>query len=81
MIKLADYLVQREDVDPVRIGITGESLGGALVDQAYINLRTIKYFRAYVDLAVGAGMHAWFAAAADERYSVVVPIIGVQVLM
>ncbi|KAG6507528.1 uncharacterized protein LOC121981152 [Zingiber officinale] len=51
LIKLADYLVQREDVDPARIGITGESLGG---------------------------MHAWFAAAADERYSVVVPIIGVQ---
>lgn len=25
------------------------------------------------------GMHAWFAAAADKRYSVVVPIIGVQV--
>lgn len=24
-------------------------------------------------------MHAWFAAAADTRYSVVVPIIGVQV--
>ncbi|XP_074575403.1 uncharacterized protein LOC141831886 [Curcuma longa] len=51
LIKLADYLIQREDVDPVRIGITGESLGG---------------------------MHAWFAAAADTRYSVVVPIIGVQ---
>ncbi|KAK8958663.1 hypothetical protein KSP40_PGU020352 [Platanthera guangdongensis] len=28
LIKLADYLVQREDVDPCRIGITGESLGG-----------------------------------------------------
>lgn len=27
-----------------------------------------------------AGMHAWFAAAADTRYSVVVPIIGVQVV-
>lgn len=26
-----------------------------------------------------AGMHAWFAAAADTRYTVVVPIIGVQV--
>ena len=25
-------------------------------------------------------MHAWFAAAADTRYSVVVPIIGVQVV-
>lgn len=25
------------------------------------------------------GMHAWFAAAADTRYSVAVPIIGVQV--
>lgn len=51
LIKLADYLVQREDIDPARIGITGESLGG---------------------------MHAWFAAAADTRYAVVVPIIGVQ---
>ncbi|GAB4837250.1 hypothetical protein Ancab_002153 [Ancistrocladus abbreviatus] len=51
LIKLADYLTQREDVDPTRIGITGESLGG---------------------------MHAWFAAFADARYAVVVPIIGVQ---
>ncbi|KAL3745278.1 hypothetical protein ACJRO7_014398 [Eucalyptus globulus] len=51
LIKLADYLTKREDIDPSRIGITGESLGG---------------------------MHAWFAAAADKRYSVVVPIIGVQ---
>ncbi|XP_050215250.1 uncharacterized protein LOC126666279 [Mercurialis annua] len=51
LIKLADYLTQREDIDPARIGITGESLGG---------------------------MHAWFAAAADTRYAVVVPIIGVQ---
>ncbi|KAK6140935.1 hypothetical protein DH2020_025328 [Rehmannia glutinosa] len=51
LIKLADHLTQREDVDPSRIGITGESLGG---------------------------MHAWFGAAADTRYSVVVPIIGVQ---
>ncbi|XP_023535291.1 uncharacterized protein LOC111796769 [Cucurbita pepo subsp. pepo] len=51
LIKLADYLTKREDIDPCRIGITGESLGG---------------------------MHAWFAAAADTRYSVVVPIIGVQ---
>ncbi|KAJ4708045.1 alpha/beta-Hydrolases superfamily protein [Melia azedarach] len=51
LVKLADYLTQREDIDPTRIGITGESLGG---------------------------MHAWFAAAADTRYSVVVPIIGVQ---
>ncbi|WCJ29464.1 alpha/beta-Hydrolases superfamily protein [Euphorbia peplus] len=51
LIKLADYLTQREDIDPTRIGITGESLGG---------------------------MHAWFGAAADTRYAVVVPIIGVQ---
>ncbi|XP_052210802.1 uncharacterized protein LOC127813721 [Diospyros lotus] len=51
LIKLADHLKQREDIDPSRIGITGESLGG---------------------------MHAWFAAAADTRYAVVVPIIGVQ---
>uniref|UniRef100_A0A453QTG9 Peptidase S9 prolyl oligopeptidase catalytic domain-containing protein n=1 Tax=Aegilops tauschii subsp. strangulata TaxID=200361 RepID=A0A453QTG9_AEGTS len=51
LIKLGDYLSAREDVDPSRIGITGESLGG---------------------------MHAWFAAFVDTRYSVVVPIIGVQ---
>ncbi|RDX79523.1 yitV [Mucuna pruriens] len=51
LIKLADYLTQREDIDPSRIGITGVSLGG---------------------------MHAWFAAVADTRYAVVVPVIGVQ---
>uniref|UniRef100_A0A0E0DXE6 Peptidase S9 prolyl oligopeptidase catalytic domain-containing protein n=1 Tax=Oryza meridionalis TaxID=40149 RepID=A0A0E0DXE6_9ORYZ len=51
LIKLGDHLIEREDVDPCRIGITGESLGG---------------------------MHAWFAAFVDTRYSVVVPIIGVQ---
>ncbi|CAN8288876.1 unnamed protein product [Cochlearia groenlandica] len=51
LIKLAEYLTQRKDIDPNRIGITGISLGG---------------------------MHAWFAAAADTRYSVVVPLIGVQ---
>ncbi|XP_014499633.1 uncharacterized protein LOC106760738 [Vigna radiata var. radiata] len=51
LIKLADYLTQREDIDPSRIGITGISLGG---------------------------MHAWFAAFADTRYAVVVPLIGVQ---
>ena len=28
-----------------------------------------------------AGMHAWFGAFADTRYSVVVPIIGVQVCL
>jgi dienelactone hydrolase len=28
--RLADYLTQREDIDPARIGITGESLGGWL---------------------------------------------------
>ncbi|KAJ0232397.1 AB hydrolase-1 domain-containing protein [Hirschfeldia incana] len=51
LIKLADYLTQREDIDPQRIGITGISLGG---------------------------MHAWFAAAIDTRYSVAAPLIGVQ---
>ncbi|RLN12472.1 putative esterase YitV [Panicum miliaceum] len=51
LIKLGDHLSEREDVDPCRIGITGESLGG---------------------------MHAWFAAFVDKRYSVTVPIIGVQ---
>lgn len=41
LIKLADYLTQREDIDPTRIGITGESLGGmhawfgAFVDSRY----------------------------------------------
>ncbi|XP_042497279.1 putative hydrolase YtaP [Macadamia integrifolia] len=51
LIKLADYLSEREDIDPSRIGIIGVSLGG---------------------------MHAWFAAAVETRYAVVVPIIGVQ---
>lgn len=51
LIKLGDHLSEREDVDPCRIGITGESLGG---------------------------MHTWFAAFVDTRYSVIVPIIGVQ---
>ncbi|XP_020552885.1 uncharacterized protein LOC105171670, partial [Sesamum indicum] len=51
LIKLADHLTQREDVDPSRTGIIGESLGA---------------------------MHAWFGAAADTRYSVAAPIIGVQ---
>ncbi|XP_010493832.1 PREDICTED: uncharacterized protein LOC104771051 [Camelina sativa] len=51
LIKLAEYLTKRDDIDPKRIGITGISLGG---------------------------MHAWFAAAADTRYSVAVPLIGVQ---
>lgn len=51
LIKLGDHLSEREDVDPCRIGITGESLGG---------------------------MHAWYAAFVDTRYSVIVPIIGVQ---
>ncbi|KAK4274287.1 hypothetical protein QN277_017533 [Acacia crassicarpa] len=51
LIKLADYLTQREDIDISRIGITGISLGG---------------------------MHAWFAAFAEKRYAVVVPMIGVQ---
>ncbi|GMP94834.1 hypothetical protein CsSME_00044127 [Camellia sinensis var. sinensis] len=41
LIKLADYLIQREDIDPSKIGITGESLGGmhawfaAAVDTRY----------------------------------------------
>ncbi|KAI3781547.1 hypothetical protein L2E82_11564 [Cichorium intybus] len=51
LVKLADYLTKRDDIDHSRIGITGESLGG---------------------------MHAWFAAFVDTRYSVVAPIIGVQ---
>ncbi|KAJ4867670.1 alpha/beta-Hydrolases superfamily protein [Raphanus sativus] len=51
LIKLAEYLTQRKDIDPQRIGIAGISLGG---------------------------MQAWFAAAADTRYSVAVPLIGVQ---
>ncbi|XP_042031635.1 putative esterase YitV [Salvia splendens] len=51
LIKLADHLVERPDIDPSRIGITGESLGG---------------------------MHTWLGAAAETRYSVVAPVIGVQ---
>ncbi|KAI3781543.1 hypothetical protein L2E82_11560 [Cichorium intybus] len=51
LVKLADYLTKRDDIDPSKIGITGMSLGG---------------------------IHAWFAAFVDTRYSVVVPIISVQ---
>ncbi|KAI3781545.1 hypothetical protein L2E82_11562 [Cichorium intybus] len=51
LVKLADYLTKRDDIDHSRIGINGISLGG---------------------------MHAWFAAFVDTRYSVVVPIISVQ---
>ncbi|KAF5759552.1 putative alpha/beta hydrolase-1 [Helianthus annuus] len=51
LVKLADYLTARDDIDHSKIGITGESLGG---------------------------MHAWFGAFLDTRYSVVVPIIGIQ---
>ncbi|KAD3067612.1 hypothetical protein E3N88_35492 [Mikania micrantha] len=51
LVKLADYLTARDDIDHSKIGITGESLGG---------------------------MHAWFAAFLETRYSVVVPIIGIQ---
>ncbi|XP_050215251.1 uncharacterized protein LOC126666280 [Mercurialis annua] len=51
LIKLADYLTQRQDIDSARIGITGISLGGML---------------------------SWLAAAADTRYAVTVPMLGVQ---
>ncbi|KAM0061308.1 putative alpha/beta hydrolase-1 [Helianthus debilis subsp. tardiflorus] len=51
LVKLADYLTARDDIDHSKVGITGESLGG---------------------------MHAWFGAFLDTRYSVVVPIIGIQ---
>lgn len=30
LIRLGEYLSAREDVDPSRIGITGESLGGII---------------------------------------------------
>ncbi|XVF35467.1 hypothetical protein REPUB_Repub18cG0148400 [Reevesia pubescens] len=42
LIKLADYLTQRKDIDPTRIGITGISLGGmhawfaAFADTRYV---------------------------------------------
>ncbi|KAL7586434.1 hypothetical protein Lser_V15G39473 [Lactuca serriola] len=51
LIKLADYLTDRDDIDHSKIGITGNSLGG---------------------------MHAWFAAFIDTRYSVAAPVIAVQ---
>ncbi|XP_042753767.1 uncharacterized protein LOC111895328 [Lactuca sativa] len=51
LIKLADYLTERDDIDHSKIGITGNSLGG---------------------------MHAWFAAFIDTRYSVAAPVIAVQ---
>ncbi|CAL5350471.1 unnamed protein product [Camellia sinensis] len=44
LIKLADYLTQREDIDPSKIGITGESLGGmhAYHDKWYGRVDSIK---------------------------------------
>lgn len=87
LINLGDYLSQREDVDPARIGITGESLGGELtsdfLQKNYIFYVHLFLIRTLICINVGpldVGMHAWLAAVADTRYSVVVPIIGVQVL-
>jgi hypothetical protein len=83
LIKLADYLTQREDIDPSRIGITGISLGGWL--------REVDTWEEYVSYKIccdssltwffDSGMHAWFAAAADTRYAVISPLIGVQVTL
>lgn len=36
LVKLGDYLGEREDVDPCRVGITGESLGGAADDRCQL---------------------------------------------
>lgn len=36
---MADYLTERDDIDPSRIGITGESLGG--VDMIHERLEQI----------------------------------------
>lgn len=36
LTKLADYLTQREDIDPSRIGITGISLGGWFREMKYV---------------------------------------------
>jgi len=33
LIKLAEYLTQRDDIDPKKIGITGISLGGQLYNK------------------------------------------------
>lgn len=82
MIKLADYLTQRDDIDSGRIGITGESLGGLLRELFkgwYLRSDDLAC-KFMLPLQTNAGMHAWFGAAADTRYAVVVPIIGVQVL-
>ncbi|KAI3938658.1 hypothetical protein MKW92_043792 [Papaver armeniacum] len=58
LIKLADYLSRREDIDPRRIGITGESLGGmhaifaAFVDTRYavvVPIIGVRGFRWAID--------------------------------
>ncbi|KAF7817134.1 putative alpha/Beta hydrolase [Senna tora] len=58
LIKLADYLTQREDIDSSRIGITGISLGGmhawfaSLVDTRYavvVSLIGVQGFRWAID--------------------------------
>ncbi|GFQ01986.1 protein tesmin/tso1-like cxc 5 [Phtheirospermum japonicum] len=38
----------------------------------------LRFLKFVILMPYDSGMHAWFAAAADTRYSVVVPIIGVQ---
>ena len=84
LIKLGDHLSARKDVDPSRIGITGESLGGTMNHVCIMILNYYIDFTLLLEktpfyLVLNTGMHAWFAAFVDTRYSVVVPIIGIQV--
>lgn len=50
LIKLADYLTQREDIDPSRIGITGISLGGWLreVERNMSDVRFVVTHHLYI---------------------------------
>ncbi|KAG0462675.1 hypothetical protein HPP92_021151 [Vanilla planifolia] len=49
LIKLADYLVQRGDVDSSRIGITGESLGGLIRYAVVAPIIGVQGFRWAID--------------------------------
>lgn len=52
LIKLADYLTKREDIDPARIGITGESLGGwsIEIEEAHIFVHILFCITKFVSL-------------------------------
>ncbi|PWZ16174.1 hypothetical protein Zm00014a_003181 [Zea mays] len=53
LVKLGDYLGEREDVDPCRVGITGESLGEAGIDLGKSELDTEVVEKVWEKIAPG----------------------------